>query len=80
VLGAGVNPGFVMDALALALTAVCQSLTRLEVRRVVDVSTRRVQLQRKVSAGITRQFERRKATGRFGHVGSWSRPAWSPTP
>jgi 4-hydroxy-tetrahydrodipicolinate reductase len=70
VLGTGVNPGFVMDTLALALSAACQSLSRLEVRRVVDVSTRRIQLQRKVGVGITpEEFEERKATGHFGHVG-----------
>lgn len=70
VLGTGVNPGFVMDTLALAISAVCQSLSRLEVTRVVDVSTRRIQLQRKVGLGITpEEFEERKATGRFGHVG-----------
>ena len=70
VLGTGVNPGFVMDTLPLALSAVCQSLSCLEIRRVVDVSTRRVQLQRKVGVGITpEEFKRRKATGRFGHVG-----------
>jgi len=70
VLGTGVNPGFVMDTLALALSAVCQLLSRLEVRRVVDVSTRRIQLQRKVGVGITPEdFKQRQATGRFGHVG-----------
>jgi hypothetical protein len=70
VVGTGVNPGFVMDTLALALSAACQWLSRLEVRRVVDVSTRRIQLQRKVGVGITpEEFEKRRATGRFGHVG-----------
>ena len=70
VLGTGVNPGFVMDTLALALSAACQWVSGLEVRRVVDVSKRRIQLQRKVGVGITlAQFEERKATGRFGHVG-----------
>jgi 4-hydroxy-tetrahydrodipicolinate reductase len=70
VLGTGVNPGFVMDTLALTLSAVCQSVSRLEVTRVVDVSTRRIQLQRKVGVGIApEEFEERKATGRFGHVG-----------
>ena len=70
VLGTGVNPGFVMDTLALALSAVCQSLSRMEIRRVVDVSRRRIQLQRKVGAGITpEEFEKRRATGHFGHVG-----------
>jgi 4-hydroxy-tetrahydrodipicolinate reductase len=42
----------------------------MEIRRVVDVSRRRIQLQRKVGVGITpEEFEKRKATGRFGHVG-----------
>ena len=70
VVGTGVNPGFIMDTLALTLSAVCQSLSRMEIRRVVDVSRRRIQLQRKVGVGITpEEFEKRKATGRFGHVG-----------
>src|SRR5262245_5532775 len=31
VLGTGVNPGFVMDALPIALTAVCETVTAIEV-------------------------------------------------
>ncbi|MBD3183954.1 dihydrodipicolinate reductase [Candidatus Poribacteria bacterium] len=70
VLGTGVNPGFVMDALAMVLSGVCQKIDRVEAERVVDVSTRRPALQRKVGAGLTvDDFNEKLATGKFGHVG-----------
>ena len=70
VLGTGVNPGFVMDTLAVALSSVCQRVERVRLSRIVDVSTRREQLQRKVGVGLTlEEFKERVASGRFGHVG-----------
>ena len=70
VLGTGVNPGFVMDTLAVALSAVCQQIERIKITRMVDVSTRRPQLQSKVGAGLSLdEFRARVAAGRFGHVG-----------
>ena len=70
VLGTGVNPGFVMDTLAIVLSGVCQRVERLRITRIVDVATRRPQLQRKVGAGLTvEEFRARVKTGRFGHVG-----------
>jgi 4-hydroxy-tetrahydrodipicolinate reductase len=70
VLGTGVNPGFVMDALPLVLSGACQQVDRIEAVRVVDVSTRREALQKKVGAGLTvSQFEQKVAEGTFGHVG-----------
>lgn len=70
VLGAGVNPGFVFDTLVLCLTAACGHVRRIEATRVVDVSRRREQLQRKVGAGLELDdFRARVAAGRFGHVG-----------
>lgn len=69
-LGTGVNPGFVMDALAIVLSGVCQKVDRIEAERVVDVSTRRESLQKKVGAGLTvGQFEQKVTEGTFGHVG-----------
>ena len=41
VLGTGVNPGFLMDALPLFLTAISQQVDRVEVTRVINASTRR---------------------------------------
>ena len=52
-LGVGVNPGFVMDALPLVLAASQTTLRAVRVRRVVDASTRRPQLAAKVGAGLT---------------------------
>ncbi len=70
VLGTGVNPGFVLDTLVLALTAPCHQVEAVQAARVVDVATRREQLQRKVGVGLSvEEFRRRAASGRFGHVG-----------
>ena len=70
VLGTGVNPGFIMDTLVIALTAVCQSVDRIQVTRVIDPSRRRLPLQRKVGLGLTLdEFERRREEGSVGHIG-----------
>lgn len=70
VLGTGVNPGFVLDTLALCATTVFSEVRAVRARRVVDVSTRRTQLQRKVGVGMDRAgFERLAAAGEIGHVG-----------
>ena len=70
VLGSGVNPGYAMDALALFLTAPCARVNRVSVTRVVDASTRRLPLQRKVGAGLNvAQFRRAITEGSVRHVG-----------
>ena len=70
VLGTGVNPGFLMDALPLCLTAISQQVTRIAVTRVVNASTRRGPFQAKIGAGMTvEQFNAKMAAGRMGHVG-----------
>jgi 4-hydroxy-tetrahydrodipicolinate reductase len=70
VLGAGVNPGFVMDALPLFMTAVCQDVRKVHVERHVDAGTRRYPLQRKVGAGMTQEaFREQIANKTMGHVG-----------
>jgi 4-hydroxy-tetrahydrodipicolinate reductase len=69
-LGVGVNPGFVMDALPLHLTAAQSRVDAVRVRRVVDASTRRPQLAAKVGAGLTpREFAAGVRRGELGHVG-----------
>jgi 4-hydroxy-tetrahydrodipicolinate reductase len=70
VLGTGVNPGFLMDTLGVVLSGVCQRVDHVRLARIVDVATRREQLQRKVGVGLTlAEFRQRVASGRFGHVG-----------
>jgi hypothetical protein len=69
-LGTGVNPGFVMDTLALVMTSVCYDVEKLHVDRRVDAGTRRLPLQKKVGAGISvEEFNARKEKKAIGHVG-----------
>src|SRR5204863_3877343 len=70
VLGTGVNPGFAMDALPIALTAVCERVDRVVVNRVQDARLRRLPFQQKIGAGLTiEQFRRRAGEGTIRHVG-----------
>jgi len=70
VLGTGVNPGFIMDTLPLALTGACQSVTRVSVARIVDASKRRLPLQRKIGAGLSlEEFQRLVEERKVRHVG-----------
>ncbi len=70
VLGTGVNPGLVMDRLALAAAAACVRVEKVSVTRVVDAAKRRGPLRAKVGAGLTRQeFLKGVAERRLGHVG-----------
>jgi hypothetical protein len=69
-LGAGVNPGFVMDKLAITLMGACQEVHSISIERSVDAARRREPLQRKVGAGLTRaKFEGLVAAGKVRHVG-----------
>jgi 4-hydroxy-tetrahydrodipicolinate reductase len=68
-LATGLNPGFAMDTLALALTAPCASVRRVSVTRVVDAGARRL-LQRRFGAGLNLgQFRRAVTEGSVRHVG-----------
>jgi len=70
VVGTGVNPGFVMDFLPVCLTAVCRDVRSIEIHRVVNASTRREPLQRKIGSGLPPQeFSRRFRAGTIGHAG-----------
>src|SRR5205823_7112831 len=70
VLGTGVNPGFAMDALPIALTAVCERVDRVSVNRIQDARIRRLPFQQKIGAGLTtEQFQRKVEDGSVRHVG-----------
>lgn len=70
VLGTGVNPGFVMDVLPVCLTGVCRNVTAVHVQRVVNASTRRGPLQKKIGSGLApAEFERLFDAGKTGHAG-----------
>jgi 4-hydroxy-tetrahydrodipicolinate reductase len=70
VLGTGVNPGFVMDALPIMLTGVCERVESIRVDRVQDARIRRLPFQQKIGAGLTRdQFMAKVDDGSVRHVG-----------
>jgi 4-hydroxy-tetrahydrodipicolinate reductase len=69
-LGTGVNPGFVMDVLPVCLTGVCRNVTAVHVQRVVNASTRRGPLQKKIGSGLApAEFESLFSQGKAGHAG-----------
>jgi 4-hydroxy-tetrahydrodipicolinate reductase len=71
VLGTGINPGFIMDTLAITLTGVYQKVEKIKVTRIVNAATRRVPFQKKIGAGLSiKEFrdkiERKIITGHAG--------------
>jgi 2,4-diaminopentanoate dehydrogenase len=69
-VGTGVNPGFVMDKLVLTLAAVSQRVDVAKATRIVNASSRRLPLQKKIGAGLTAdEFNERVASGAIKHHG-----------
>ncbi|MBU2512613.1 dihydrodipicolinate reductase [bacterium] len=70
VLGTGVNPGYLMDALPAFLTAVCQQVESVRVSRFQNAAFRRIPFQKKIGAGLNlEEFESLKKKGTLRHVG-----------
>ncbi len=70
VVGTGVNPGFLMDALPSFLTAVCQNVDSIRINRFQDATYRRIPFQQKIGAGLNlKTFEEKKQNGSLRHVG-----------
>jgi 2,4-diaminopentanoate dehydrogenase len=70
ILGVGVNPGFLMDLLPVALSGVCQRVDQVTVERVQDAQFRRLPFQQKIGAGLTpAQFDAKVREGTLRHVG-----------
>jgi 4-hydroxy-tetrahydrodipicolinate reductase len=53
VLGTGINPGFIMDTLIIALTGVCQKVETIKVTRMINAAMRRASFQKKIGVGLT---------------------------
>ena len=69
-VGAGVNPGFLMDKLVLTLAAVSQRVEHARAMRVVDAAGRREPLQKKIGTGLSvEEFQAQVAAGVIKHVG-----------
>jgi 4-hydroxy-tetrahydrodipicolinate reductase len=70
VVGTGVNPGFAMDALPIALTAICERVDAVRVDRVQDARIRRLPFQQKIGSGLTpAEFAERVKALAVRHVG-----------
>ncbi len=70
IIGTGVNPGFVMDALPVFATAVSASVESVRCERVQDAASRRVPFQKKIGAGLSEEdFEAGVKAGWLRHVG-----------
>lgn len=70
VLSTGVNPGFLMDFLPSALTAVCKDVETVLVERIQNAQFRRIPFQRKIGAGLTpAEFQKKIEDGSLRHVG-----------
>jgi 2,4-diaminopentanoate dehydrogenase len=70
IIGTGVNPGFLMDTLPVAASAVCRSVRHVKVWRVQDATTRRIPFQQKIGAGLDEHaFNEKVQQGTLRHVG-----------
>lgn len=70
VLATGVNPGFVMDALPIALSGVCERVDSIRIDRVQDARIRRLPFQQKIGSGLTTaQFQKKVDDQTVRHVG-----------
>ena len=71
IVGVGVNPGFVLDHLVVALTSGSQQVTKVEARRVNDLAPYGETVLRTQGVGTTlEEFEAGVADGSIvGHVG-----------
>ncbi len=71
VLGTGINPGFVLDLLILALTGTCEEVDHIKAARVNDLSPFGHAVMEEQGVGVTREaFEKGITEGTIaGHVG-----------
>lgn len=53
VVGTGINPGFAMDALPIALTGICEKVESIRIDRIQDARIRRLPFQKKIGSGLT---------------------------
>ncbi len=69
-LATGVNPGFVMDVLAITLSGGCANVSEVKATRILDATKRRIPFQKKVGIGLSlEEFDMNVKTGKFGHIG-----------
>jgi 2,4-diaminopentanoate dehydrogenase len=69
-VGTGVNPGAMMDAIPVMLSCLCTSVSSCEIYRIQDATTRRDQFQKKIGATLSKEaFAEGIKAGWLRHVG-----------
>lgn len=69
-VGTGVNPGFVMDLLAVQLSSMLTKVISVKCLRRVDALTRRLPLQQKIGSAMSAEkFNKLKSKNQIGHRG-----------
>lgn len=71
ILGAGVNPGFLLDLLPAVMTTPCLKVEKVIARRFLDASKRRESFRKKIGLGLDKTlFDEKIKSGEItGHVG-----------
>ncbi len=71
ILGTGINPGYLMDTLPIALTGPCINVKSIKVTRMMFSGNRRNSYQKKIGTGLTTKvFNQMIKDGKMtGHVG-----------
>jgi len=71
ILGTGINPGFVLDTLIIALTGACMDVKKITARRVNDLSPFGATVMKTQGVGTTvEEFENGLKSGNIvGHIG-----------
>lgn len=70
VLGASVNPGFIMDTLPVLLTVACEHVASVRVKRVAHAVEDRLDVRTRCGIGLSPQgFQRAAAEGAVGYAG-----------
>jgi 4-hydroxy-tetrahydrodipicolinate reductase len=71
IVGTGINPGYLMDLLPIAVTAPCQEVKSIKVMRMMNSGKRREPFQRKIGTGLTTEEFHKKISEKeiTGHVG-----------
>ena len=71
IVGTGINPGYLMDLLPIVLTAPCQSVRSIKVKRMMNSAKRRIPFQKKIGTGLSVDEFHEKISNKeiTGHVG-----------
>ena len=69
ILGTGINPGFLFDTFIISMTSLCETVNKIKGLRIQDAAKRRLSLQRKIGAGLSKEEFETQILNKRGHVG-----------